>query len=179
MTTIFLLPLSLGWLSFNIHNIDWEFPLPETLTAIKSVKQPLQLTPELLQLMETFRRMVNDCIRIGLQNKVSSMKRLSKLSYKQTGQYNIVNYYRLCAISHTAGILTNRKKSIKRGLQPKQPYAIRPMLTSCYGFKIIGSVLRIPLGNKQYFDIPLTVTSEMCWLILWPKFIPSRWLLIQ
>jgi putative transposase len=62
--------------------MDSEFPLPGTITAIKSVKQSLQPTPELLQLMETFRRMVNDCIRIGLQNGVSSMKRLSKLSYK-------------------------------------------------------------------------------------------------
>jgi putative transposase len=123
--------------------------------ATKSIKQHYTPTPELFLMMETFRQMVNDCIRIGLENDVSAMKRLSQLSYKQTGKYNVVNYYRLCAISHAAGILANRKKSMKRGLQPKQPYASRPLLISCYGFKIVNGVLRLPLGSKQYFDIPL------------------------
>jgi putative transposase len=61
----------------------------------------------------------------------------------------------LCAISHAAGILANRKKSIKRGLNPRQPYATRPVLISCYDFKIIDGVLKIPLGNRQYHDVQL------------------------
>jgi putative transposase len=65
------------------------------------------------------------------------------------------SYYRLCAISHAAGILANRKKSIKRGLQPRKPYASRPFLISCYGFKIEHGVLKIPLGKRQYHEIPL------------------------
>ena len=124
-------------------------------TAIKSVKQAFQPNPEIFQLMETFRRMVNDCIRIGLGNDVSTMKKLCNLSYKQLAHYDIITYYKLCAISQAAGILANRKKSIKRGLEPRKPYATRPLLISCYGFKIVGSVLKVPLGNRKYFDIPL------------------------
>jgi len=123
------------------------------VTAIKSIKQQFQPTPELLKLMETFRQMVNDCIRIGLDNNVSTMKKLSNLAYKQLANYDVLSYYKLCAISHAAGILANRKKSIKRNLRPRQPYATKPLLVSCYGFKIKDGVLKVPLGNRQYFDI--------------------------
>ena len=125
------------------------------VTAIKSIKQQFQPTPELLKLMETFRQMVNDCIRIGLDNNVSTMKKLSNLAYKQLANYDVLSYYKLCAISHAAGILANRKKSIKRNLRPRQPYATKPLLVSCYGFKIKDGVLKVPLGNRQYFDIAL------------------------
>ena len=125
------------------------------VTAIKSIKQQFQPTPELLKLMETFRQMVNDCIRIGLDNNVSTMKKLSNLAYKQLANYDVLSYYKLCAISHAAGILANRKKSIKRNLRPRQPNATKPLLVSCYGFKIKDGVLKVPLGNRQYFDIAL------------------------
>jgi hypothetical protein len=80
--------------------------------------------------METFSQMVNDCIRIGVDNNISTMKKLCNIAYSYLGRYDIISYYKLCAISHAAGILTNRKKSIKRGLNPRQPYATRPMLIS-------------------------------------------------
>ena len=107
-------------------------------------------------MMQTFRHIVNDSIRLGLQQDVSSMKKLCQLSYKGTAKYSIVNYYRLCAISKAAGILANRKKTIKRGHQTKNPYMKKPLLISCYGFKLKDDSLRVPLGNRQYFDIPLS-----------------------
>ncbi len=105
--------------------------------------------------METFRKMVNDCLRIGLRLDVSSMKALCNQSYSQLAKYDIVSYYKLCAISHAAGILANRKKSIRRGLRPRHPYARRPVLLSCYGFKIVDGILKVPLGDRKYFDIRL------------------------
>jgi putative transposase len=73
-------------------------------------------------MMETFRQMVNDCIRIGLQNDVFSMKHLSKLCYPSLARYNILSYYKLHAISKAAGVLSNRKQSLKRGFPTKTPY---------------------------------------------------------
>jgi putative transposase len=105
--------------------------------------------------METFREMVNDCARIGLQHDASTLKKLSNLSYSQLGKYDITSYYKLCAISHAAGMLANRKKSLKRGLMPRQPYARRSLLVSCYGFKILDGVMKVPLGERRYFDIAL------------------------
>ena len=59
------------------------------------------------------------------------------------------------AISRAAGILESRKKSIRRGVATKDPYAVRPQLVSCYGFKVENEVLKVPLGERRYFDIPL------------------------
>jgi putative transposase len=75
--------------------------------------------------------------------------------YGRLAVYKIIAYYKLSAISHAAGILANRKKSLKRGIRPRKPYAVRPLLVSSYGFKIVDDVLKIPIGNKEYFDIPL------------------------
>ncbi len=111
--------------------------------------------PEMLELMEAFRHMVNDCVAIGLESDASTLKKLSNLSYPLLARYDVISYYKLCAISHAAGILANRKKSLKRGLKPRNPYAKQVLLISCYGFKIVEGVLKVPLGNRQYFDIPL------------------------
>jgi putative transposase len=105
--------------------------------------------------MKMFRQMVNDYIRMGLQHDASTMKRLSKLCYSELVRYDIISYYKLHAISKAAGILANRKQSIKRGYLTKTPYVKKDILVSCYGFKIINGKLRVPLGNRQYFDIPL------------------------
>ncbi len=58
--------------------------------------------------------MVNESIRIGLANDVSSLRRLSLLSYNQLAQYDSPSCYKLSAISRAAGILAARKKSLKR-----------------------------------------------------------------
>jgi len=105
------------------------------LLAIKSVWQYYAPSREVLVLLDVFRRMINDSIRIGLVNDVSSLRRLSLLSYSQLADYDSPSCYRLCAISRAAGILAARKKSIKRGFPTRQPYAFRAQLVSCYGFK--------------------------------------------
>ncbi len=132
-----------------------KFIMTHTITAVKSVRQPFQPSFEILHLMDTFRIMVNDCVSIGLENNVSSMKKLCSLAYKRLARYDILSYYKLCAISHAAGMLANREKSIRRKMQPREPYAKRPLLVSCYGFRIVDGSLRIPTGSGIYCSIPL------------------------
>ena len=108
-----------------------------------------------MQLLDMFRRMVNESLSIGLAHNVCSVKRLSLLSYKQLKNYDCPSYYRLCAISRAAGILASRKKSLKRGYASRTPYAVKPQLVSCYGFKIGKDSLRIPLGGGRYHGLPL------------------------
>src|SRR5437879_5023214 len=100
--------------------------------------------------------MVNDSIRIGLVNDASSLRRLSLLSYNQLAQYDSPSRYKLCAISRAAGILAARKKSVRRGFPTRTPYAVRPQLVSCYGFKIESGELNIPVSRGIRFSIPLT-----------------------
>src|SRR2546430_3987162 len=95
------------------------------LLAVKSVWQYYVSSSDVLGLLEGFRRMVNDSLRIGLVNDVSSLRRLSLLSYNQLAQYDSPSYYKLCAISRAAGILASRKKSIRRGYATKTPYSFR------------------------------------------------------
>ena len=112
-------------------------------------------------MLDIFRRMVNDAVRIGMQYNVSTMKRLSSLSYKHLSHYDILSYYKQCAIARAAGILANRKKSIKRGYKTKDPY-VKALFLVCYrGFKIVDNkTLKIPLGNGKYFDISLTKYTQ-------------------
>jgi putative transposase len=124
--------------------------------AVKSVWQHYAPTAEVLGLLEVFRRMVNESIRIGIANDASSLRRLSLLSYNQLAQYDSPSYYKLCAISRAAGILASMKKSLKRGFPTREPYALRPQLISCYGFKTKNGLLEIPVARGKRLSIPLT-----------------------
>jgi len=124
--------------------------------AKKSVKQNYSPSTEVLELLDLFRRMVNRCIVIGLSQNVSSLKSLCLLSYRELKGYPSPSCYKLCAISRAAGILASRKKSLRRGFATKSPYAVKPLLISCYNFKIQNGHLQIPIGRKAYETIPLT-----------------------
>jgi len=124
--------------------------------AVKSVWQNYVSSSDVLMLMDLFRKMVNESLRIGLANDVSSLRRLSLLAYNQLAQYDSPSYYKLCAISRAAGILVARKKSIRRGFTTRTPYSFRQHLVSCYGFKIENGYVRIPVSRGKRFSIPLT-----------------------
>ncbi len=125
------------------------------LLVRKSVKQRFHPDQRILGLMESFRQMTNICIWIGLENDVSSLKRLCLLSYRELRGFRLPSYYKLCAISRAAGILAARKKSIKRGYRTRNPYLKKPLLTSCYGFKIVDGKLLVPVGWREVNAIPL------------------------
>lgn len=148
-------PPPLVFLLLNTQADSETCPLPETVTAIKSVSQSFEPNIELLQMMETFRQMVNDCLKIGLANDVTTLKRLSNLCYPHLARYDIYSKYKLHAISKAAGILASRKKSIRRCHRTKDPYMRKLCLASSYGFKITNDTLKVPLGDREYFGIPL------------------------
>jgi len=124
--------------------------------ALKSVWQHYAPPREVLGLLEVFRRMVNESIRIGIANDASSLRRLSLLSYNQLAHYDSPSCYKLCAISRAAGILASRKKSLKRGFPTRTPYAVRQQLVSCYSFKTKNGGLEIPIARGKGLSIPLT-----------------------
>src|SRR3989449_2681978 len=127
-----------------------------SLLAVKSVWQHYAPTRDVLGLLEVFRRMVNESIRIGIANDASSLRRLSLLSYNQLAQYDSPSCYMLCAISRAAGILASRRKSLRRGFATRTPYAVRQELVSCYSFKTRKSGLEIPVASGKRLSIPLT-----------------------
>ena len=53
-------------------------------------------------------------------------------------------------------ILAARKKSLKRGLPARNPYAVRQQLVSCYGFKTKDGGLEIPIARGKRLCLSLT-----------------------
>ena len=125
------------------------------MLARKSVKQSFRPSERMLGLMRLFRDMTNTCVRIGLENDVSTLKRLSLLSYHRLKGFEVPSYYKLCAISRAAGIPAARKKSIRRGYLTKDPYTRKLVLVSCYGFKVKDGSLLVPVSDRQYEQVPL------------------------
>jgi len=122
--------------------------------AVKSVRQRQRASADLLRLLGEFRRMVNVCITVGIEENVSSLKTLSLKLYHRLS-HDTLSYYRLCAISTATGILRNHRKARKKNSQTKFPYAKKLMLTTCYGFKIIDDLLRLPVKPRQYLYVKL------------------------
>jgi hypothetical protein len=121
----------------------------------KSIKQSYTPSKQVLSLMQDYRQMTNDAIRIGLaNNNLSKMKRLCYLSYKELRRYgDVPSGYKLCAISKAAEILASRKKSIKRRYPTRNPYVKRLLFISCYSFKIVNGsyVFQSQRGNTNSF----------------------------
>ncbi|MDE1871957.1 MAG: transposase [Thaumarchaeota archaeon] len=125
------------------------------MLAIKSLKQRYTQNQELCTMMETFRQMINECIRIGLENNISTLKRFSSNHYHDLKKYDIQSYYKLTAMSQACGRLSQMKRSIREGKATRSPYVQKPYLVSCYGFKINGMLLSFPIGNSKKCLIPL------------------------
>ena len=138
--------------------VHLKFPWWQTffvLRAIKTVQQTYTPSKDLLDLLEQFRKMLNDCIRIGLAENITSMKSLSQKAYRELSEYDTPSYYKLCAISKAAGILRNYKKACRKKGHVKDPYARRLQLVTCYGFKIKNDKLLLPLRHRLSISIPL------------------------
>ncbi len=118
------------------------------MQVVKAVRQNYRPTEEILSLLEDFRCMMNDCVRIGLSENVTSMKSLCMKAYHQLSTYNVPTYYRLTAISRAAGILRNYRRELKRNRSARIPYVTRPSLTDCYGFRVIHRLVRLPIGRR-------------------------------
>ncbi len=106
-------------------------------------------------MMETFQDMVNFCIKIGIEENITTLKKFSSLHYKDLRCFDIQSKYKLTAMSQAMGRLAQRKRDIKKGRIPKEPFVKRPYLVSCYGFKINGMLLSFPISNSDKFLVQL------------------------
>lgn len=126
----------------------------------KAVKQNYSATPELLVLLSLFRSMLNECIRIGLETNVTSMRSLSSKTYQQLSGYNVLSYYKACASLAAAGILRHYRRAKRKNPSTKMPYCRREHLTTCFikgrGFKIHDDKLWLPIRPYAPSSIPLS-----------------------
>src|SRR5208282_5189060 len=126
------------------------------MRAIKAVQQHYTPSPEILRMLDEFRRMMNTCIQIGLTENATSLKSLSVKAYKQLATYDAMSYYKLCAISGATGILRNYRRTTRNGENSTAPHVRRLRLTTCYGFKIKDDCLLLPYHPRESIRITLT-----------------------
>ena len=129
--------------------------LTPKLRVYKSITQRYDSTVDLKELLVTFTKMINHYIKIGMRENTHNMKKLSVLCYHKLYNYDVLGSYKLCAISRAAGILSNRKQSIKRGRKVRLPMVRKPFITNCYGIKHNGCLLTIPYKNSKSINILL------------------------
>jgi putative transposase len=123
----------------------------------KTVQQTVNIEDEsILKLMDTFKYMVNHCIRVGLKNKKGkkypSRMRLHYLCYRDfTQRYEIHTEYIGSSFAKASGILRNVEHSEKRGTRPKSPFMKLGFLASTHStsFKIKDDILYIPIGGAN------------------------------
>lgn len=123
--------------------------------ACKSISQKYTPNSDMKELMNTFIEMINHCIKIGLKENTHNMKWLSYLCYHELRNYDVLGSYKINAISRAAGILSNRKQSIKRGVKVRYPVVKKPFITNCYGIKYNGILLTVPFKNRNPINILL------------------------
>ncbi|MBS7613885.1 hypothetical protein KEJ48_06565 [Candidatus Bathyarchaeota archaeon] len=61
-------------------------------------------------LLETFRCMVNEAVRVALERKITSRFRLIKAVYEDFKKYGLHTHYTLNACEVACGLIRNRKK---------------------------------------------------------------------
>src|SRR3989475_10776556 len=124
------------------------------MLSIKSVRQKHQASNDLLKLLDEFRRMVNVCVAIGIEENISSRMTLSFATYPRLSR-DILGSNRLGAIGIATGILRNYRKAVRKNPWTRVPFARKLILTTCYGFKIRNGLLRLPVKPREYVYLKL------------------------
>jgi len=124
------------------------------MLAVKAVKQNIQ-TSEINNLLETFRKMVNEAIRVGLQKNITSRFSLSNAVYKPLHN-GLHTWYILSAIEKACAILKNYRKAKRKKQKVKKPYVKKRFASiGTLGYKIVDNKLRLTIKPKQYVYISL------------------------
>lgn len=93
------------------------------MLGVKTVQFHITPTPQLLRLLEQFRTMINEAIRIGLERNVKSRFQLVKeVYYYLRERYELHTHYILNACEVAFSIIKKHRKWGRR------PYAKRLML---------------------------------------------------
>jgi len=126
----------------------------ESVLAVKAAKQNIQI-PQIGNLLDNFRRMVNETIRIGLERNITSRFRLQKEVYPIL-RNDLHTWYILTAVEKASAILRHYRKTKRKTSNIQKPYVEKPFLSVAkHAYKIIDGNLRLPIKPKQYFYIPL------------------------
>lgn len=128
------------------------------MLAVKAVKQNIE-SPEIIDILEAFRKMVNEAIRVGLEKDITSRFKLSEAVYEPLHN-GLHTWYILSAIEKSCAILKNYRKAKRKNPKTKTPYVKKSFLSiGNQAYKIIDGKLRIPIKPREFIYIPLNKHS--------------------
>ncbi len=124
------------------------------LIVTKSVKQPHHCR-QLDRLMEEFRHMVNEAIRIGIEKNITSKLRLRNELYLK-----FKNEFHTCYISMAVfkahALLKSYRKSFKKNSNTKKPYVQKKFfVVNSFVYRILDGDMRIPTRPREFVKISL------------------------
>ncbi len=136
------------------------------MRVFKTVVQKHVSSARVLGLMSVFTAMVNYCIKIALNQKITSRNALSKKVYfKLSKSFKVPSYYYVESINKAVGIVKNYNKLLRKREKfsgnkklkkdVRKPLIRNPFLSTYFGFKIKDNCLLIPVGVRDFESIPL------------------------
>ena len=124
------------------------------MLAVKAVEQNIN-SPEIKGLLETFRQMVNEAIRVGLEKNITSRFNLQKEVYNRLHN-GLHTWYILSAAEKACAILKNYRKAKRGNPKTKKPYVKKPFVSiGNQGYKIVQNKLRLPIKPREHVYIQL------------------------
>lgn len=124
------------------------------MLAVKAVKQNIS-NSEVNPLLETFRQMINEAIRVGMEKNITSRFRLQKEVYNRLHN-GLHTWYILSAVEKACAILKNYRKAKRKNPKTKKPYVKKPFLSiGNQAYRIIDGKLRLPTQPRKFIYIPL------------------------
>lgn len=121
------------------------------IRVVKGVRFAYATTPQTLELLSTFRAMVNDAIRICLDEKIKGRLRLRDRIYREFQErYGVASYFPY-SVAEVAWSIVKKHKRWQR-----RPYAKRLMFKmDAANFSLGYSVLSLPFRRGERVLVPL------------------------
>lgn len=126
------------------------------MQVFKAVKQKYNPNPEILRLLEDFRKMTNEAIRIALDENLTARFPITRRCYREFACYPYTTNFRLNAINIATGVLHNYRKELRKNKDAKKPYVTR-QVAKAFGeiVKVKDGKLRLSIEHRKFVYIPL------------------------
>jgi len=122
------------------------------MLGVKGVRFTYSCSEDLMSLFESFRWMVNEAIKVGLEKKITSRFRLIKTVYEDFKKLGLHTHHILSACEIACAILKNHRK------HGRKPYVKKLMLkVDNQAYKLEGDVLRIPRAPREFIELKLKI----------------------
>ncbi|MDE1872963.1 MAG: transposase [Thaumarchaeota archaeon] len=124
------------------------------MIALKSVNQSHRCT-EFVTLMDEFRHMVNEAIRVGIDKKITSKIKLRNELYHRFKNEFHTSYISM-AVFKSHALLKSYRRALRTNPCAKKPYVSKNFLIiDSYIYKISHNHIKIPTRPREFVIMPL------------------------